>query len=210
MNGNISSHCSDLARSFCVGLVSRGNEWWSFLCDCQGSSQSINNFSPCTNPEVIISPPDRLSNPNSSNAAPTLCPAYFSRHKSHNRIKPNPINFHKIVPQTMSSTESPPKITIPIVSPPRPSSSPKVAIGSPTCVGRSIEFDDHLIEKENKKNTSESVAVVSPPPKQIKKIKKIKYAIDANIVAKRVSASVTSSTSTPTKIYALDRHSCDE
>ena len=107
----------------------------------------------------------------------------------------------------MSFTESPPKITIPIVSPPRPSSSPKVAIGSPTCVGRSIDFDDHLIEKENKKNTSESVAVVSPPPK---KIKKIKYSIDANIVAKRVSASVTSSTSTPTKIYALDRHSCDE
>lgn len=107
----------------------------------------------------------------------------------------------------MSYTESPPKITIPIVSPPRPTSSPKVAIASPTCVGRSIDFDDHLIEKENKKNTSEnvaSVAVVSPPPK------KIKYAIDANIVAKRASASFTSSSSTPTKIYALDRHSCDE
>ena len=106
----------------------------------------------------------------------------------------------------MSSTYSPPKITIPIVSPPRPSSSPKVTIGSPTCVGRTIDFDDHLIGKENKKNSSggfASVAVVSPPPK------KIKYSIDANIVAKRASASGTS-TSTPTKIYALDRHSCGE
>ena len=107
----------------------------------------------------------------------------------------------------MSSTQSPPKISIPIVSPPRPSSSSKVvAIGSPTCVGRSIHFDDHLIGKENKKNTREgvaSVAVVSPPPK------KIKCDIDAKVVAKSVSTTSTSA-STPTKIYVLDKHSCDE
>ena len=107
----------------------------------------------------------------------------------------------------MSSTESPPKITIPIVSPPRSSSSSsKVAIGSPTCVGRSIDFDDHVIEKENKKNTNENVAsasVVSPPPK------KIKRDIDAKVVAKSVSTTSTSA-STPAKIYKLDKHSCDE
>ena len=103
----------------------------------------------------------------------------------------------------MSSTESP-KITIPIVSPPRPSSSPSsiVAVGSPTCVGRSIDFGFHPVEKENKKNSRQdvpSIAVVSPPAKKTK----------VDIIADAVDATSATSTLQP-KEYKLDRHSCEE
>ena len=105
----------------------------------------------------------------------------------------------------MSSTESP-KITIPIVSPPRPSPSSilAVAVGSPTCVGRSIDFATNPFEKENKKNSREDVpsaAVVSPPTKKTK----------IDIIADAIAATSTSAscTSKP-KEYKLDRHSCEE
>ena len=113
----------------------------------------------------------------------------------------------------MSSTQTP-KITIPIVSPPRPSSFPIVAaVGSPTCVGRSIDFGDHPINKENKKNSRKVVAngaVVSPPPKKIK----VDFIADAVTTGTCTSAACASATSTrdssTPKVHKLDRHSCTE